>query len=42
MVILINQIISQKQKPQEIKIPDFKYCPILGIRYYFKSYYVKI
>lgn len=30
----------QKTKPQELKIPDFEYCPILGIRYYLRSYYV--
>jgi len=29
-----------KTKLQEIKIPDFKYSPILGIRYCLKSYYV--
>jgi hypothetical protein len=29
-----------KTKPQEIKIPDFTYCPILGIRYYLRTYYI--
>jgi hypothetical protein len=29
-----------KTKLQEIKIPDFTYCPILGIRYYLRTYYI--